>query len=183
MILAGVDYSMSCPAMVIGKKGCCFDELKFYSFIKKKKHASIKEQIKLFDYPLYNSEEERFNNLADILINVIKESKVDKVLIEGYSFGSTASGMVFQIAENTGIFKHKLYKEGIAFDVVPPTVVKKSFTGRGNVQKGVMYMEFRDKHCPYEIHHAIGETTIPNNIGNPVSDLIDAYAIWKILND
>ena len=36
MILAGIDYSITCPALVIGKVGSSFDELKFYSFATKK---------------------------------------------------------------------------------------------------------------------------------------------------
>ncbi len=179
MIVAGVDYSMSCPALVIGELGASFADLKFYSFAKKKRHVSIKKEIVLLDYPEYISEQDRYDKISDIFINIIKDSKVDEVLMEGYSYGSNA-GLIFQIAENTEVFKYKLFKDKIPFSVIPPSQIKKLFSGRGNANKGVMYMTFRDKHCPYDIFNAIGEPKVPNEIGNPVSDIIDAYAIWTI---
>lgn len=181
MIIAGIDYSMTCPAVVIGKVGASFDELMFYSFAKKKKHQSIKNQIVLFDYPLWKTDQERYDRVSDLYIDVLKEHKVEFVYMEGYSYGSNA-GLVFQIAENTEVLKYKMYKNEIPYDVIPPTQVKKDFCGRGNANKGMMYVEFRDRHCPYDIHAAIGEPKEPNEIGNPVSDLVDAYALWKILN-
>lgn len=181
MILAGVDYSMSCPAVVIGKQGAPFKDLLFFSFAKKKKHMSINPQITLFDYPEYLSEQERYDLVSDVFINVLKQHNVEKVLMEGYSYGSNA-GLVFQIAENTEVFKFKMYKDKIPFEVIPPTQVKKDFTGRGNANKGMMYTTFRDKHCLYDIHNAIGELSEPAEIGNPISDIVDAYAIWNLLN-
>lgn len=179
MIVAGVDYSMSCPAIVIGELGSEFSDLKFYSFAKKKRHVSIKKEITLLQYPEYINEQDRYDKVSDIFMNILKENNVDEVLMEGYSYGSN-TGLVFQIAENTEVFKYKLFKEKIPFSVIPPAQIKKLFSGRGNANKGVMYMAFRDKHCPYDIFNAIGEPKIPDDIGNPVSDLIDAYAIWKI---
>lgn len=181
MILAGIDYSMSCPALVIGKQGATFDELLFFSFAKKKKHISMKKQITLLTYPTYLSEQERYDKISELFIDLLKEHKVDSVLMEGYSYGSSA-GLVFQIAENTEVLKYKMYKTGIPFKVVPPSQIKKDFTGRGNANKGMMYLQFRDHHSPYDICNAIGEKTNPDNIGNPISDIIDAYAIWKMLD-
>jgi len=181
MIIAGVDYSMSCPAVVVGKQGAAFKDLLFFSFAKKKKHMSINPQITLFNYPDYLSEQERYDLVAEVFINVLKQHKVEKVLMEGYSYGSNA-GLVFQIAENTEVFKFKMYKEKIPFEVVPPTQVKKDFTGRGNANKGMMYTTFRDDHCLYDIHNAIGELSEPAEIGNPISDIVDAYAIWNLAN-
>lgn len=181
MILAGVDYSMSCPAIVVGKQGSSFNDLSFYSFAKKKKHMSINKQITLYDYPEYLNEQERYDLVSDVFIQVLLDNKVDKVLMEGYSYGSNA-GLVFQIAENTEVFKFKMYKAGIPFEVIPPTQIKKDFTGRGNANKGMMYMTFRDKYCPYDIHNAIGELTEPAEIGNPISDIVDAFAIWAVVN-
>lgn len=179
MIVAGVDYSMSCPALVIGELGSDFSDLKFYSFAKQKRHISIKNEIILLEYPEYINEQDRYDKISDIFINLILSHNVDEVLMEGYAYGSNA-GLVFQIAENTEVFKYKLFKNKIPFSVIPPAQIKKLFTGRGNANKGVMYTTFRDKHCPYCIFNAIGVPKVPNDIGNPVSDIIDAYAIWLI---
>lgn len=180
MILAGIDYSITCPGICIGEKGSSFEDLMFYSFRILKRHVSNKEQIKLLEYPLYTSEQERHDKISDMVMEILSKHKVDKIRIEDYSFGS--KGKVFNIAENTGLLKHKLYKAGYDFDVSAPKEIKKHFSGKGNATKGVMYMSFRDKHCPYEIHHAIGDTEIPDDIKSPVSDMIDAYAIWNMLN-
>lgn len=182
MILAGIDYSMSCPALVIGQQGSSYDDLLFFSFAKKKKHQSIQKQITLFNYPEYLCEQERYDKISSMFIDTLIKYKVDKVLMEGYSYGSSA-GLVFQIAENTEVLKYKMYMANIPFDVMAPTQIKKAFCGRGNANKGMMFTKFRDDHCPYDIHNAIGEKSNPNEIGNPVSDLVDAYAIWLILND
>lgn len=182
MIVAGIDYSMSCPAIVVGDINAKFEDLQFYSFAKKKKQISIKSQIHLWQYPLYKSPEERFDLISTIVIDTLKKSGVEYCMMEGYSYGSR-NGKVFEIAENTAMIKHKMSKSDIPFEVVPPTVVKKKFCGRGTATKEVMYMYFRDKHCPYEIHHAIGILNIPLKIGNPVSDMIDAYAIWLLARD
>ena len=61
MIVAGVDYSMSCPALVIGELGSDFSDLKFYSFAKQKRHISIKKEIILLEYPEYINEQDRYD--------------------------------------------------------------------------------------------------------------------------
>lgn len=179
MVICGIDYSMSSPAICIGQKGDIFENLIFYCFATKKKHISNKSQIVLLEYPEYKNNEERFDKISNLFLDIILKHNVKLCKIEGYSFGSV-SGMTFDLAENTGLLKHKLYKNNISVELYPPKTVKSQFTKRGDAGKGVMYMEFRDNHCPYEIHYAIGETSIPNDIGNPVSDLIDAYALFKV---
>jgi hypothetical protein len=50
MIVAGVDYSMSCPAIVIGELGSEFSDLKFFSFAKKKRLKLRRKKIKDFHF-------------------------------------------------------------------------------------------------------------------------------------
>jgi len=64
---------------------------------------------------------------------IIHEHSVTKVFMEGYAFGAT--GRVFQIAENTGSLKYQLWKEGLGYDVYPPSMIKKFATGKGNANK------------------------------------------------
>lgn len=175
MIICGIDYSMTSPALCIGEENCLFENNIFYGFRRLKRHISTKKEIVLFDYPLYKTNEERFDKISDLMIETILLNKVDLCRLEGYSLGS--KGMIFDIAENTAVLKHKLYKNNINFELIPPKSVKLSFTGRGDCSKGVMYMFFRDKHCPYEIHHAIGDMDVPAEIDHPIEDLIDAYAL------
>jgi len=180
MILAGIDYSITCPALVIGKVGSSFDDLKFYSFATKKRHYSNKSQITLLTYPLWKTDQERYDRLSELFMEILKTEKVDHVMMEGYAYGSSA-GQVFQIAENTEVLKYKMYKNDIPYDVLAPTQIKKYFTGSGNSNKGMMFLSFK-KICPYDIHMAIGDPSEPNDVGNPVSDMVDAYAIWCMNN-
>jgi len=64
----------------------------------------------------------------------------DKAVIEGYSFGSKGRA-VFNIAEWGGVARLALVDKGVPFVEVPPSVLKKYATGRGNAPKPDMRME------------------------------------------
>ena len=65
-------------------------------------------------------------------------------MIEDYSFGS--KGRVFNLAENCGLLKYMLFKKGYRFFTVPPTVVKKFATGKGNANKEAMVKAAQEKY-------------------------------------
>ena len=46
-----------------------------------------------------------------------------EIILEGYAFA--AQGQVFNIGENTGLLKHKLYKNNLNTQIVTPTEIKK----------------------------------------------------------
>jgi len=179
MIIAGIDYSIACPAMVYGDSSITsFNDLQILTFATKKRHMSLHKNLKLLDYPLYKTNEERYDKVSDYFVKKIIEEKIEKVLIEGYSYNSIV-GQVFNIAENCAVLKHKLFKQGIEYSDIPPATIKKFFAGRGNCNKGIMYTSFVKEHQTYDLHLTINEKeSNPNTIGNPVSDIIDAYAIW-----
>lgn len=68
------------------------------------------------------------------------EPGVDLAVIEGYSFGSRGRS-VFNIAEWGGVARFTLYRIGVPFVEVPPAVLKKYATGKGNSPKPTMRME------------------------------------------
>ena len=88
--------------------------------------------------------------------------------------GSSA-GMVFNIAENTGLLKHKLYKAKIPFSLFSPTVVKKQFVGKGNCKKEEMSAKFKER-FGVEFHKEYGGK--PGD--TPENDLVDAFANLEI---
>ena len=109
----------------------------------------------------------------------------DHVVIEDYSYGSV--GRVFNIAENMGLLKYKLWEAKIPFTTIAPTSIKKFATGKGNASKVDMYETFvketdmsflEDASPPYAPHSA------PLTIPNPLSDIVDSYFIakWGIFN-
>ena len=52
---------------------------------------------------------------------------------------------MFNIGENTGLLKHKLYKNNLNTQIVTPTEIKKWATGKGNASKTDMYNAFVDQ--------------------------------------
>jgi crossover junction endodeoxyribonuclease RuvC len=82
---------------------------------------------------VYNSDEDRYDDISNWAINITQKHDVDNVILEGYSYGST--GKVFNIAENTAILKYNLWDSRIPFLIVPPTTIKKFATGKGNANK------------------------------------------------
>ena len=155
----------------------------FHYLTNVKKHAMALSYngvkvLGLFHEP-YKTEQERYNNIAEHFMEKLEQQAIlnEEVFIEDYSFGS--KGRVFHIAENCGILKHKLWKKGFNINVVPPTVIKKFATGKGNADKEKMYEAFTLK------HGQIFATLCGNTkIGSPISDLVDAYFLagygWSV---
>jgi crossover junction endodeoxyribonuclease RuvC len=119
----------------------------------------------------YASNEQRYFNITDWVLTKLREG--DIVYIEGYSMGST--GMVFNIAENAGLLKHYLWKQNHDYHVVPPTVIKKFATGKGNANKEKLQEHFIEE-TGVDIKKMLDMT---EKQWNPSSDIIDAYYICK----
>jgi len=128
------------------------------------------------DYPKYSDNVERYENLAEWVIECIRwyHGRVQCVYLEDYAFAAT--GRVFDIAENTGILKHQLRVNKFKFETIAPTVVKKEATGKGNANKELMYETFLA-----ETNVDVKSLLTPNStkIVNPVSDIVDSYYICK----
>ncbi len=188
MVIVGIDYSMSCPALTIhlGEKWS-FDNCKFCFLTHKKKyldsslpniligqyHSSQKFYIDRFED--YLSEEDRFYRLArqthEFFTNWANIAN-SAVFIEGYSFGS--KGKVFEIGEACGALKSRIWEAGYEYQTVPPTVVKKFASGKGNAKKDMMHESFL-KETQFDISEYFG-----CGIGkSPGSDIVDSYYIAK----
>lgn len=117
-----------------------------------------------------NSSIIRFNRIADFFLSYLKMHNTTKVYLEGYALG--ARGKVFSIAENTAILKQRLWEANIEVGIIPPTVVKKHATDKGNASKDDMKAAFEgteDVHLLEEISHYKH---------SPYTDCIDAY--WTL---
>lgn len=171
MIVVGIDYSMSSPAICVHEgKDWSIDNCKFYFLTSRKKFLFPSSMFHATLHKDYNTQEERFNNIAVWAISKIPASS--KVGIEGYAYAS--KGVVFDIGENTGLLKHTLWKKKISFVVFSPPSIKKFATGKGNANKLAMYHSFV-KETELDISAIIdcieGES--------PMSDIIDSYYIAK----
>ena len=171
----GVDYSLSSPTICIKEGG--YYSLHYLTSVKKYLgnietnnpnfkiigHLQVKE---------YSCSEERFDNISNWALSLLEPT--DIINIEGYSFGST--GLIFNIAENAGILKHKLWKAGIKYHITPPSAVKKFATTKGNANKELMCSAFVS-HTGLDIFEVFN-TKKPVS---PINDICDAYWMCKFL--
>lgn len=172
--LAAIDYSISCPCICIPFDS--FADSLFYYLSDKKKCIFPSKQFFGSFHSDFLTNEERFDAISSWAISVLNANKIESVYIEDYSFSST--GLVYHIGENAGLLKHKIWKENVPFTKVPPTVIKKHFSGKGNASKQQMYNAFFEK-------TNIDLTKVFNvaEDSSPISDVVDAYALSCLATD
>ena len=189
----GIDYSLSSPGICVNTSEDEFqyEDCKFYYLTNTKKYeGTFKEKMAFGTSAVeyigaphrpYSSEPERYNNIANWAIDIIKlygdaKTGINRInptiQIEDYSFGST--GRVFHIAENLGLLKYKLKIEcGWDYTLLAPSVIKKFATDKGNANKEIMLSAFQ------------GDTGVnlaelfESSAKSPISDVVDAYFICK----
>lgn len=171
----GIDYSMTCPAgvCVLLEDPSNFEATELIYVMDSKKLSPL-SNITAVTYPVTSSQEERFDALAKTFIKWIaaKTGGDVEVWIEDYAFA--AKGKIFHIGENTGLLKHELWMNGFQFHVVPPTVIKKFATDKGNAEKTGMYDAFTGR-IGVDLKTVYGSKM--KGVGSPFGDLADAYFI------
>jgi len=174
-MLIGIDYSITCPCL------CLFDERKefkfnncfFYYLTNTKKYADkIAPNITGESFQEYVQDVDRFDTISQWAVNLCIGAA--DVGMEGYAYG--AKGRVFNLAENMGLLKYKLYKHAIPVTIIEPAKVKKCATGKGNADKQVMYETF-SKETNTNLLSMFNQKTL----SNPVTDVIDSYYVLKAL--
>lgn len=176
MIVAGIDYSLSSPAICIHEGDTWdYNNCKFYYLVKREKQCNVEDPYFPSVYPEYNDDLERYENLSNWSLNILSKHKTEKAFIEGYAFG--AVGRVFQIAENAGLLKYMISRvHGIDYGVFAPTEIKKFATGKGNANKEKMLESFFAE-TGVDIRSKLD--IMNHNVWNPISDIVDSYYIAK----
>lgn len=176
MTIVGIDYSLTCPCVCISKDKT-FSNSYFYFLTDRKAVVGKHHNILGESHDDYLTDQERYENIACWVLDILSNFKKEEVyiMIEDYSFGS--KGRVFNLAENCGLLKYMLYKNGYRFFTVPPTVVKKFATGKGNATKDKMYEAFV-KDTFVDLHQILSPTT---KLGSPTTDIVDAWYICKYM--
>ena len=182
MRIAGIDYSLTSPAICVWKsiddRLFNFDDCALYYLEIPKRRGPTPHgilNIHANPYPEWETEEERHELLSKWTMSIITGCEV---FIEGYAFATSGTSHVRSIAENTGLLKHKMHKVKQSFTSVPPTVIKKYATGKGNANKEGMYEAFVDELLtPTDLKERL--TPKATKVKNPVSDLVDSYFICK----
>jgi Holliday junction resolvasome RuvABC endonuclease subunit len=172
MNIIGVDYSLSSPGICISDKQTTdINDCVFHYLTSRKKLTFPSSQFIGTLHKDYLNSEERFDQISSWAINIIIKQKDPIVYLEGYAFGARGRAL-FQIAENSGLLKFKLYKLGIKFVLVEPTKAKKFFSGKGNASKAYMGDSFFKK-TNIDLEKILGTPT-----ENPASDIVDSYALY-----
>lgn len=174
MIFAGIDYSITSPAIAICKSYDSKIKMRAWNGHKHLHAARDVFDIQVLPYPQYETEIERLTALADAMALELLWNEVQYVFIEGYSFG--ASGKVFNIAEGCGILKHLLYREGILTTSHSPGTIKKFATGTGSAKKEQMMEQF-EQDTQLDLFDLLGKKRGLKTIPSPLTDLVDAYYI------
>ena len=180
MSIAGIDYSLRSPAICIFM-GNSRAEFKFsnclFSFLTdiKKYARPFGKNIRGDLFWSYNQDAERYDSISEWAVEQVVGC--NQVALEGYAYN--AKGRVFHIAENTGILKYKMFQKSIPLDIVEPTKVKKFATGKGNASKADMYSAFTQE-TMIDLMQVV--TPDKSEVDNPVSDIVDAYYICKLLH-
>ena len=182
--IAGIDYSLTSPAICVYKEedggyfdfdGCVFHYLFNSERQRQLATRSGLSNLKAEPYPEWKTAEERHEKLTAWAYRIVQGC--DEVYLEGYAYMATGRN-IHSITENTGLLKHKMWKNKVSFMSYPPTVIKKFATGKGNANKEVMYEAFVDELLtPTDLKERL--TPKATKVKNPVSDLVDAYFIAK----
>jgi Holliday junction resolvasome RuvABC endonuclease subunit len=121
-LYVGIDQSLTCTSVAFLQNG----RLEIYRIIPKvigvKRLAEIKKK---FDA-------------------LIEEKTIDGAAIEGYAMA--AKGRVFNLGEVGGVLRLSLFSKAISSIEVPPTVLKKYGTEKGNSPKEVMIKALETKY-------------------------------------
>ena len=189
MRIAGIDYSLTSPAKSVWKSTdddgyFNFDDCDLYYLEKPRRRGSTPSGIlnlHVDPYPEWETEEERHELLSKWAMEIVNGSQAwltTAVFIEGYAFATSGKSHVRSVAENTGLLKHKMHKVKQSFTSVPPTVIKKYATGKGNANKEIMYDAFcAEILTPPDLKSRL--TPNSKKLRNPVTDIVDSYFICK----
>jgi Holliday junction resolvasome RuvABC endonuclease subunit len=179
MIFVGIDYSLTCPCVCVSRNKVFADS--YFHFLSDNKKAIGKVgNIYGDEHDEYLTDQQRYENIASWALNIISPLKEEElvILIEDYSFGS--KGRVFNLAENCGILKYMLYKQDYKFFTVPPTVIKKYATGKGNADKQKMYESFFEL-TQIDLHSIYSPKSV--KLASPVTDIVDAFYLTHYMQD
>ena len=175
--VAGIDYSLNGPCVCVFQglaNQFTIKQCSFYFLTNTKKLAQVynyRFHGQLFNE--YSHECQRYNSISDWAVE--KVQGCDYVGLEGYAYGASGRA-IFQIAENCGLLKYKLWEQRIPIEIISPSSVKKQATGKGNANKETMVKSFKT-HTGVDLQKLI--TPSRSGVGSPVSDIADAFFICK----
>lgn len=176
--VAGIDYSTTSPSICVKVK----DNWDIHFLTSKVTLTGEEFWANPFLFfgtylPLnkFKTDIQRYKFISSWAMDVLNSYDVKAVCLEDYAYAAT--GKVFHIGENTGILKYRCVRADIGVATVPPTVIKKFATGKGNANKDLMLSNFIT-HSGVDLRDVIGYTG-----ENPISDIVDSYFICNFFEE
>lgn len=172
MSYVGIDHSMNCPAICVAKSTNGPFEISYLTNTKKyQTYFKINNMFSICGMPHseWNHPMQRWHNLAYWTLSRIPPGTLN-VYIEDYAMG--AKGKVFGIGETSGILKYVLWNNNIPYKTIPPTVIKKFATTKGNANKNQMYEAWINLGNPN-----LKQLFDMENCVSPLSDVVDSFFI------
>lgn len=184
MIIAGVDYSYTSPAICVWdtETDYKFENLYFYNLFGVKKYTGVFGNICIDLLPkssTFLNTEEKFRYVCKWASDILYSHGVTKISIEGYSMRSKY-GLLFQIAENTSLLKQWMRLNNVDFVTPAPTQIKKLYSGKGNAKKDLMVKSFDAKFPGYELYKILGMSEFDKK---PIDDIVDSHAMLTFLEE
>ena len=110
-VYAGIDYSLTCPAVCVYNTDTgplSFENTSVFFRSNLARFKAFRDgNLEGCNHGPWKDDIDRYDDISSWAIGILKHFKVGQVYLEGYSFGST--GRVFNIAENTAILKYNLW--------------------------------------------------------------------------
>lgn len=201
MIRCGIDYSLNSTGVCIYKDNTYHLYVFFngegnWDKSKSKKWSvfqSIGDVVGMVPYTRHKRVDDykvnEQNKLIDatyishLIVNKIKEVCGDEqpvIGIEGFSFNSMSNSS-FDLCEFQSILRYKLCEVyGVEYiNIIPPTEIKKQFSGKGNTDKMSMIDVFKSKK-QYEntgLYRWLNDNELDERYLHPIEDLVDSVAI------
>ena len=179
--VAGIDYSIRCPAIVVLPPTTDpsfiipFNQCTAYYITNNKKYTIDEENIHGTLMGAWEGAEDRYETIAEWAIDILNKHNIKSVGLEDYAFSRQQSSLTI-LAENAGLLKYFLFKNGISYNLFSPSQIKKSAANKGNADKSLMKDAFYQDNPDYDIMSFFGKRETDTVI-SPISDIIDAYYI------
>lgn len=163
MVYAGIDQSLTGSGITIYK-----NRVYKYYLIESDREKSDAPSI---EYTM------RLMRIRDKIRGILDVNEVTHVGIEGMSFGSKGR-IVFELGGLSHMLREMLILTGRKFIVMPPTVVKKYWAGKGNANKDAMIEEAENRKLTIDIMKNYGTKKSPNMRYD--DNVVDSFAICEL---
>lgn len=178
VLYVGLDLSLNSPGIAVEKDGeihlCGFQQRKTDSELRNAPLGPLR--VTRLEYP-DGDRWPRCCYVADHIVQWIKDFGYGTVhvFIEGYAFSMAGSASMSKLAEVGGVLRYLFMKHGWTFTEIPPSRIKKYFTGDGRAKKDAMIESFQTTHGLPLMNEVLKIMAHQH----PQEDMIDALAILR----